>query len=120
ESSQTPEKETEAETEKNENKNTNKKRKKNPVPRVVRGIPRDREPHKNDKSPEEVARLLRYLTRTRPAAVRLIERSPAKCVTRMQKRVFERAIRFDGSVEEWEGGRKEREMSKLQKGVDIH
>ena len=62
---------------------------------------------------DEVAIMLETVLRTRPAAIRLIQRQPQSRLTRVQRLVFDRALSFDGSLEEWHAGRGEVEMGKL-------
>lgn len=61
----------------------------------------------------DVEALLGRLAVEKKAALAFIERTPPLKITRAKRRVFERDIGFDGSLREWNDGRRERERELL-------
>ncbi|KAK8055847.1 hypothetical protein PG993_001074 [Apiospora rasikravindrae] len=63
---------------------------------------------------EDIEELLEKIEKNKKAALAFIERQGTSRITRTQRRVFERNLGFDGTMVEWEGGRKEKVMQARQ------
>ncbi|KAK6843081.1 hypothetical protein PG987_003941 [Apiospora arundinis] len=76
---------------------------------------------KNDIGIDDIEELLRHIEQDKKAALAFIERQGTSRLTRTQRLVFERNLGFDGSMAEWQGGRKEKVMragkTKLEAGA---
>ncbi len=62
--------------------------------------------HSSDIDVDAVRTMMETIETRKKAALAFIERQPTRAITRRQRLVFSRNIGFDGSIEEWERGRK--------------
>ncbi|KAK7940848.1 uncharacterized protein PG986_013235 [Apiospora aurea] len=70
--------------------------------------------YENDIDIEDIEELLGKIEKNKKAALAFIERQGTSRITRTQRRVFERNLGFDGTLAEWEGGRREKVMQARQ------
>ncbi|KAK7970269.1 hypothetical protein PG996_001297 [Apiospora saccharicola] len=70
--------------------------------------------YEDDIDIDDIEELLERIETKKKGALAFIERQGHSRITRTQRRVFERNLGFDGTLFEWEGGRKEKVMQARQ------